>query len=161
MIKRNEQISTKLLSLFETLKLDNTCFIIKQAYGNAVYVKDAECKLFELDDFSRHRLPFDKVLAIQYPAWFKDFALSADWVLTRSEIAAIIYANETRYVFAFNKIESSKQIQHFDEMLNYKKQWSAFIVESPKQLPLAISKRHCRKLDLDDSLVQLFKMKRF
>nr|WKV20331.1 hypothetical protein [Vibrio parahaemolyticus] len=154
-----EELAVKLLSLFKTMQMDNSCYVQSESYGEVVYVKDGGCMLFELDEFTKHRLPTDRVLAVKYPSWLSDFALHADWILTPTRCAAMIVIKDLRVLFVFNN-EITPDEDEFDSMLKYKNQWSIYVTETKRKLPFAIVNRHCRKLHLANSFNQLFKVGR-
>lgn len=151
-----DNLAVKLLSLFETLKMDDACFVQEKPYAHVVYVKDAECIIYELDEFSRHRLPTDRVLAVQYPDFLSDFALNADWILTPDKIAAMVHYETIRFLFVFDNRVAPDEGE-FESMMRYKSEWSLYVTDSKQNLPLAILNRNSRRLHLGESFTQIFK----
>ncbi|HDM8060802.1 MULTISPECIES: hypothetical protein [Vibrio harveyi group] len=150
----------RLLTLLKTLKIEDGCFVRKDPFGSSIYVKNAKCTIYNLDDFSKRRLPSDKVLAIQYPEWLDDFAMYSTWYLTPRDTTALITLKGRQFMFIFST-DSVFNEEEFNEMLQYDKAWNALMVTELSELPLAISKRKIRGLKVGASRNQLFKLKRF
>lgn len=158
--KIENELVMRLLTLLKALSLEGACFVQNESYGSAIYVQDAECKVYNLDAFSERRVPSDKVLAIEYPDWLDDFILRSTWYLTPKNISAMISIKNRQFMFIFQN-NSTFDEEEFNSMLKYDKAWNALMIKEKKDLPLAISQRRIRGLKVGFSRSQLLKIKRF